>query len=122
MKEALGLKTMPETAENLATKFSISRQDQDRFSLWSQEKTAAAQADGRLGEEIIPVTIPRRKGDPVIVTRDEHPRSTSLEKLSQLLEPIFARKEQSRPETLPASTTAPPRCSSRPKPLSAIMV
>ena len=69
---------------NLAAQFSISRQDQDRFSLWSQEKTAAAQADGRLSAEIIPVTVSPRKGDPVIVARDEHPRATSLEKLSQL--------------------------------------
>ncbi len=84
MKELYGVETMPETAENLAGKFSISRQDQDRFSLWSQEKTAAAQADGRMGEEIIPVKVPQKKGDPVIVARDEHPRSTSMEKLSQL--------------------------------------
>ena len=62
MQERYGIESMPETAENLAAKFSISRQDQDRFALWSQEKTAAAQADGRLSAEIVPVTVPRRKG------------------------------------------------------------
>ncbi len=84
MRERYGIETMPETAENLAGQFSISRQDQDRFALWSQEKTAAAQADGRLSAEIIPVAVPRRKGDPILVAKDEHPRATSLEKLSQL--------------------------------------
>jgi acetyl-CoA acyltransferase len=84
IKELFGIETMPETAEKLAHLFSISREDQDRFSLWSQEKTAAAQADGRLAAEIIPVAFPRRKGDTIIVSKDEHPRSTSLEKLSQL--------------------------------------
>ena len=84
MQKRYGADSMPETAENVAARFSISRQDQDVFSFWSQQKAAAAQADGRLSEEIIPVTIPQRKGDPVIVSKDEHPRATSLEKLSQL--------------------------------------
>jgi 3-oxoadipyl-CoA thiolase len=84
MKELYGVDAMPETAENLAAQFSISRADQDRFAFWSQQKAAAAQADGRLAEEIIPVTIPKKKGDPVVVRADEHPRSTSLEKLAQL--------------------------------------
>jgi 3-oxoadipyl-CoA thiolase len=84
MQERYGAESMPETAENLAVQFSINRQDQDRFSLWSQQKTAAAQADGRLAEEIIPVMVSRRKADPILVARDEHPRATSLEKLSQL--------------------------------------
>ena len=84
MQERYGTDSLPETAENLAVQFSINRQDQDRFSLWSQEKTAAAQADGRLSEEIIPVLVPRRKGDPILVARDEHPRATSLAKLAQL--------------------------------------
>ncbi len=84
MQERYGTESLPETAENLAGQFSINRQDQDRFSLWSQEKAAAAQTDGRLSAEIIPVLVPRRKGDPIIVARDEHPRATSLEKLSQL--------------------------------------
>jgi 3-oxoadipyl-CoA thiolase len=84
MQKRYGADSMPETAETVAARFSISRQDQDVFSFWSQQKAAAAQADGRLSEEIIPVTIPQRKGDPVIVSKDEHPRATSLEKLSQL--------------------------------------
>lgn len=84
MKEGFGVDTMPETAENLAEKFGISRQDQDRFACWSQQKTAAAQADGRLAAELIPVTIPQRKGEPKVVAKDEHPRATSLEKLAQL--------------------------------------
>jgi 3-oxoadipyl-CoA thiolase len=84
MQKIYGTDSMPETAENVAARFSISRKDQDAFSFWSQQKAAAAQADGRLSAEIIPVTIPQRKGDPVIVAKDEHPRATSLEKLSQL--------------------------------------
>ena len=75
---------MPETAENLAAQFAISRADQDKFALWSQEKAAAAQKDGRMAQEIIPVTIPQRKGDPIVVAVDEHPRATSLEKLAAL--------------------------------------
>ena len=83
-----GTETMPQTAENLAAQYGISRQDQDRFALWSQQKAAAAQEDGRLAEEIIPVTITARKGPPVIVDKDEHLRATSLEKLGQL-NPLF---------------------------------
>lgn len=79
-----GTDSMPETAENLAREFNISREDQDHFSHWSQTKTAAAQADGRLAHEIVPVSVPQRKGEAVIVDKDEHPRLTSLEKLSQL--------------------------------------
>jgi len=84
MVKGFGTESMPETAENLTEDFKVSREDQDRFALWSQEKAAAAQADGRMAEEIFPVTIPQRKGDPIIVDRDEHPRSTSLEKLAGL--------------------------------------
>ncbi len=84
MKALHGTDAMPETAENLAVEFRIARQDQDRFALWSQEKTAAAQADGRLAEEITPVSIPQRKGPAVVVETDEHPRATSLEKLAAL--------------------------------------
>lgn len=84
LDEQYGTETMPKTAENLAEQFSISREDQDKFALWSQQKTAAAQEDGRLAEEIIPVTIPQRKADPLVIARDEHPRLSSLEKLSQL--------------------------------------
>ena len=83
-----GTDAMPDTAENLAAEFSIAREDQDRFALWSQEKTAAAQADGSLAEEITPVEVPQRKADPVVVDRDEHPRRTSLEKLAAL-RPLF---------------------------------
>lgn len=84
MKAAHGTDSMPETAENLAAQFVISRADQDKFALWSQEKAAAAQKDGRMAQEIIPVTIPQRKGDPIVVAVDEHPRATSLEKLAAL--------------------------------------
>lgn len=83
-----GTDAMPQTAENLASQYGISRDAQDRFALISQQKAAAAQEDGRLGEEIIPVTIPSRKGPPIVVDKDEHLRSTSLEKLAQL-NPLF---------------------------------
>jgi 3-oxoadipyl-CoA thiolase len=79
-----GTDVMPQTAENLAIEKSISREDQDRFALWSQEKAAAAQQDGRLAREITPVSVPRRKQDPLVVDTDEHPRSTSIEKLGGL--------------------------------------
>ena len=79
-----GTDVMPQTAENLAIEHSISREDQDRFALWSQEKAAAAIQDGRMAGEITPVEVPRRKQDPLVVDTDEHPRSTSLEKLSAL--------------------------------------
>ena len=83
-----GTESMPDTAENLAAEFAVAREDQDRFALWSQEKAAAAQANGTLAEEITPVEIPRRKGEPVVVDRDEHPRATSLDKLASL-RPLF---------------------------------
>ena len=83
-KTLYGTDSMPETAENLAREFTINREDQDRFAHWSQCKTATAQNDGRLAHEIVPDSIPQRKGDAVIVDKDEHPRLTSLEKLSQL--------------------------------------
>jgi len=88
MREAYGVDIMPVTAENLADEYGVSREDQDRFAYWSQVKAAAAQADGSLAEEIIPVTITPRKGDPVIVDRDEHPRQTSPEKMAAL-KPLF---------------------------------
>jgi 3-oxoadipyl-CoA thiolase len=84
MKKAFGVDAMPETAENVADDFSVSREDQDIFALRSQEKAAAAQASGRLAAEIAPVTIPQRKGDPVIFAADEHPRMTTLDKLAAL--------------------------------------
>ena len=84
MRDQYGDDTMPSTAENVADEFQISREDQDAFALRSQEKTGAAQASGRLAAEIVPVTIPQRKGDAVVVDRDEHPRPTSLEALARL--------------------------------------
>ncbi len=89
MKERFGIDSMPETAENVAEQFQISREDQDAFALRSQQRTAAAQDSGRLTQEIVPVVIPQRKGDPVVVDRDEHPRAdTSLEKLARLPTPF----------------------------------
>jgi 3-oxoadipyl-CoA thiolase len=84
MKDAYGDDTMPSTAENVAQDFQVSRADQDAFALRSQEKTARAQANGRLSAEIVAVEIPQRKGDPVVVDRDERPRQTTLEALSKL--------------------------------------
>ena len=84
MKQAYGVDSMPETAENVADDFKINRIDQDRMALDSQNKAAAAQANGRLAKEIVPVTIPQRKGDPIVVSQDEHPRATTLEALTKL--------------------------------------
>ena len=84
MKEQYGVDSMPETAENVADQYKISRADQDQFALTSQMRTAAAQKAGVFAEEITPVTIPQRKGDPIIVDTDEHPRATTLEALSRL--------------------------------------
>ena len=84
MKDAYGDDTMPSTAENVAEEFQITREDQDAFALRSQEKTAAAKANGRLAAEIIAVEIPSRKGEPTRVDRDEHPRLTGLDKLAAL--------------------------------------
>ncbi|MGD2140429.1 MAG: 3-oxoadipyl-CoA thiolase [Burkholderiales bacterium] len=84
MQQFYGTDSMPETAENVAAEFGISRGDQDAFSLRSQEKAAAAQENGRLATEIVPVSVPQRKGDALVVDRDEHPRATSLDALSRL--------------------------------------
>ena len=84
MKGAYGDDTMPSTAENVAMEFQVSREDQDAFAVRSQAKAAAAQENGRLAAEIVPVSIPQRKGDPIIVDRDEHPRATSVEALGKL--------------------------------------
>jgi len=84
LRDAYGDDTMPSTAENVADEFSISREDQDAFAHRSQEKTARALADGRLAVEIVSVEIAQRKGDPVVVDRDEHPRLTSLDALARL--------------------------------------
>ena len=88
MEAMYGTDVMPQTAENLANELSISREDQDQFALWSQQKAAAAQEDGRLAGEITPVSVPQRKNDPLLVDTDEHPRETSLSKLAQL-KPLF---------------------------------
>jgi 3-oxoadipyl-CoA thiolase len=84
MKAKYGVDSMPETAENVAAEFKIARADQDAFALRSQQRTAAAIAAGRLAEEIVPVTIAQKKGDPVVVSKDEHPRETTLEALGKL--------------------------------------
>jgi len=84
MKAKYGVDSMPETAENVAVEFNISRADQDAFALRSQQRTAAAIAAGRLAEEIVPVTIAQKKGDALVVSKDEHPRQTTLEALSKL--------------------------------------
>ena len=84
MKQMYGVDSMPETAENVATDYKVSREDQDLFAVRSQEKAARAQQDGTLAQEICPVTIPQRKGDAIVVDRDEHPRATSMEALAKL--------------------------------------
>ena len=84
MKEQYGDDTMPSTGENVAQEFQVSRDDQDAFAMRSQEKAAKAQANGRLGAEIVPVTIPQRRGDSLVVDKDEHPRATSKEALAKL--------------------------------------
>jgi 3-oxoadipyl-CoA thiolase len=84
LQAEFGIDSMPETAENVAEEYQVSREDQDRFAAESQRRVAAAQANGRLAAEIVPVTIPQRKGDPVVVDRDEHPRETSVEALAKL--------------------------------------
>ena len=84
MKAKYGIDSMPETAENVAEEFKVARADQDAFALRSQQRAAAAIDAGRLAEEIVPVSIPSRKGDPTVVSRDEHPRATTLEALAKL--------------------------------------
>ena len=84
MKKQYGVDSMPETGDNVAIDFKVSREDQDAFAVRSQAKAAEAQGNGRLAKEITAVTVPQRKGDPVIVDRDEHPRATSVEALAKL--------------------------------------
>jgi acetyl-CoA acyltransferase len=84
MKAMYGVDAMPETAENVATDYKISREDQDIFAVASQNKAAAAQKSGAMAEEITPVVIPQKKGESVTVSLDEHPRSTSIEALAKL--------------------------------------
>ncbi|MCW8903168.1 3-oxoadipyl-CoA thiolase [Sedimenticola sp.] len=89
MQQQFGIDSMPETAENVAEQFHISREDQDAFALRSQQRTGSAQASGRLAQEIVPVTLPQRKGEDIVVSSDEHPRpDTRLEKLASLPTPF----------------------------------
>jgi acetyl-CoA acetyltransferase family protein len=84
MKAQYGVDSMPETAENVATEFNISREDQDRMAMASQRKAIAAQQRGFFDAEIVPVSVPQKKGDPLLASKDEHPRDTSLEALAKL--------------------------------------
>jgi acetyl-CoA acetyltransferase family protein len=84
MRSQYGVDSMPETAENVADDFGVDRESQDRFALHSQQRAARAQADGTLAQEITAVRILQKKGEPVVVDRDEHPRETSLEVLAKL--------------------------------------
>ena len=88
MKKQYGIDSMPETAENVAADFHVSRADQDAFALRSQTRALRAQANGTFTHEITSVTIPARKGDPIVVSRDEHPRETSLDALAKLGTPF----------------------------------
>ncbi|MER9817664.1 3-oxoadipyl-CoA thiolase [Mesorhizobium sp. M0129] len=89
MKKQYGVDSMPETGENVAEDFSVSRADQDAFAVRSQDKAVAAQANGRLAKEITPVTIPQKKGDAIIVSKDEHPRAgTTVDSLAKLPTPF----------------------------------
>jgi 3-oxoadipyl-CoA thiolase len=84
MKKLYGVDSMPETGENVADDYKVSRADQDAFAMRSQQKASRAQKDGTLAQEIVPVTIAQKKGDPLTVSQDEHPRETSLEALAKL--------------------------------------
>src|SRR3954466_16293719 len=84
MKDRYGVDSMPETAENVAAAFNIPREAQDRMALASQQKAVAAQKSGFFDGEIVPVTIVQKKGDPLVISKDEHPRDTSLEALAKL--------------------------------------
>ncbi len=88
MQKQYGIDSMPETAENVAEQFNISREDQDAFALLSQQRTAEAQKTGRFDDEIVPVSITPRKGDPLVVGVDEHPRETTAEALAKLRTPF----------------------------------
>jgi acetyl-CoA acyltransferase len=88
MKKQYGVDSMPETGENVAEDYHVSRVDQDAFAVRSQAKAAAAQENGRLAKEITSVTIPQRKGDPIVVEKDEHPRATTMEVLGKLATPF----------------------------------
>lgn len=89
MKRQYGIDSMPETAENVAEEFKISREDQDAFALRSQQRAGAAMTNGRFAREIVPVTIPQRKGEPTIIDTDEHPRpETTIDNLAKLRAPF----------------------------------
>ena len=88
LDKVYGTESMPETAENVAEQFNISREDQDKFAFWSQSKAKAAQEDGRLAQEIVPVVIPQRKGDDLVFDKDEHLRLSSLAQLANLKAPF----------------------------------
>ena len=89
MKQQYGIDSMPETGENVAEDYKVSRADQDAFALRSQQRAIAAQQNGRFGKEIVPLSIPQRKKDPIVVDKDEHPRAdTSLEVLAKLPTPF----------------------------------
>jgi len=90
LKAQYGVDSMPETGENVAAQFAVSREDQDKFALRSQQRTAAAYVRGFFEAELIPVSIPQRKGAPIVVSRDEHPRETTLEQLAKLPTPFRA--------------------------------
>ncbi len=105
MKAQYGVDSMPETAENVASDFGVSRLDQDAFALASQVKALAAQQAGVFDSEICPVSIAQKKGEPLVVSRDEHPRATTLETLTKL-KPVVRAMARSRRATPPASTMA----------------
>jgi 3-oxoadipyl-CoA thiolase len=88
LQKEYGVDSMPETAENVAEEFQVSREDQDKFALRSQQRAAKARASGRFSRESVAVTIPQRRGDPIVVEHDEHPRETTLEKLAALKAPF----------------------------------
>ncbi|QQR38441.1 3-oxoadipyl-CoA thiolase [Devosia rhizoryzae] len=89
MKAQYGVDSMPETGENVAQEFGVSRDAQDAFAVRSQDKAVAAQKNGRLGKELVPVTIPQKKGDPVVVDTDEHPRAGTTAEALAKLRPLF---------------------------------
>ena len=90
MRHAYGVDSMPETGENVAKEWKVSREDQDAFALASQEKASAAIASGRMAAEIVSVPIPQKKGEPIVFAQDEHPRATSLELLAKLKPVVHA--------------------------------
>ena len=97
LKSQYGIDSMPETGENVAAEFDVSREDQDAFALRSQQKAAAASERGFFDGEIVPVEIPQRRGDPIVVSKDEHPRAdTTLEKLARLGTPVSQRRHGDR--------------------------